>query len=83
MDKRNFSNGQDLPLGLSMALSQNPDAMNHFAQLSSGEKQDIIARTHQIQSKGEMKQLVQNMVTGSVTELNTDLTSLIKSKFSM
>lgn len=35
-------NVPDIPLGLGMALAQNPQAMNAFGQLSDGQKTNLI-----------------------------------------
>ena len=48
----------EMPLGFSMALSQNPDAMQKFAMLREDKKQEIINGTHSIQSKQEMHEYV-------------------------
>lgn len=61
MDKRNFTNGQDIPLGLSMAMAQNPQAMDYFSHLDAAGKQQIINATHNVHSKAEMQELVNNM----------------------
>lgn len=51
----------ELPMGLGMALAQNPDAMQYFSNLSEAQKQDIVNHTHQIQSRREMHQFVQSL----------------------
>ena len=61
MDKRNFSNGQDIPLGLGMAMAQNPKAMEYFSKLDSNGKQRIINATHSIHSREQMHSFVDNM----------------------
>lgn len=66
MDKRNYSNGLDMPLGLAMAMAQNPLAMDYFTRLSSDQKEQLISSTHSVRSKEEMHQLVDNMAEGSV-----------------
>ncbi len=52
---------QDLPMGLGMALAQNPAAMQYFSNLSNEQQQEIINHTHQIQSRREMHQYVQSL----------------------
>lgn len=61
----NLINSSDVPLGFGMALAQNLTAMNTFASLSSQEQQQIIDRTHSVQSKQEMQNLVDSLVTGN------------------
>ena len=51
---------QDLPMGLGMALAQNPDAMEYFCSLPEQEQQSIIDHTHSIQSRREMHDFVQS-----------------------
>lgn len=48
----------EMPLGLGMALAQNPEAMQKFALLSDEKKQEIINGTHSVSSKAEMRQYV-------------------------
>lgn len=48
----------ELPLGFGMALAQNEAAMKRFEALSEDEKQAVIQRTHSVNSKQEMRQLV-------------------------
>ena len=50
-----------MPVGLMMALAQNPDSMVRFANLSEAEKQKIINGTHSISSKEEMHQYVNDL----------------------
>lgn len=51
----------DLPLGFGMALAQNEQAMTYFANLTEEQKQSVITATHNIQSKQEMHNYVQNL----------------------
>lgn len=60
----NLANGNDIPLGLGMALAKDIHAMNYFASLPQSRKDEIIAHTHQIQSKSEMQAYVDSLVTG-------------------
>ncbi len=66
MDKRSYSNGLDLPLGLSMAMAQNPLAMSYFTNLTAEQKEMLIGRVHNINSKREMQELVQDMANNAV-----------------
>lgn len=50
-----------LPMGLGMALAQNPEAMNRFAALSEEEKRQVIQHTHEIGSKKEMRSYVDSL----------------------
>lgn len=53
----------ELPLGFGMALIQNELAMKQFELLSESEKQDIIQRAHNVESKKEMQRLVSGLFT--------------------
>lgn len=64
-DADNVSGGEDIPLGLGMALAQNNRALSYFAGLSPRRKQDIIDKTHNIGSKKEMQSFVDNLNPGS------------------
>ena len=50
-----------LPLALGMALAQNEAAMQRFTTMTEAEKQALIARCHQVKSKREMQQLVNQL----------------------
>lgn len=51
----------DLPLGFSFALAQNPDAMQVFSNLPEAEQHAILQRAHTVSSKGEMQSLVNSL----------------------
>lgn len=53
----------EMPLGLGMALAQNPKAMQKFANLTENKKQEIIQGTHTVSSKEEMQQYVERIIT--------------------
>lgn len=57
----NYVDGNNMPMGLGMALAQNLEAMNHFASLDSERQQEIINHTHDIRSKQEMQMYVSNI----------------------
>ncbi len=52
----------EIPVGFSMALAQNPEAMQKFAMLNEAQKQEIINGTHAIGSKAEMHQYVNKLI---------------------
>lgn len=52
----------ELPLGFSMALAKNTDALQSFSQMSESQKQAVIDGTHNIKSKVEMQEYVNNLV---------------------
>lgn len=53
----------EMPLGLGIALSMNPEAMQKFALLPESKKREIINGTHSVSSKEEMRQYVQNIIS--------------------
>ncbi len=55
-------NREEMPIGFSMALAMNPEAMQKFAMLSEDKKQQIIAGTHTVRSKDEMSRYVNSIV---------------------
>ncbi|MBQ2943652.1 MAG: hypothetical protein IJD93_02995 [Ruminococcus sp.] len=54
-------NKTELPVGFSMALAQNPEAMQKFASLSEDKQQAIINGTHAVSSKKEMHRYIENI----------------------
>lgn len=54
----------DLPLSFGMALAQQPEAMQRFANMSEFQKSEILSKIHNIKSKEEMHAFV--------AKLNTD-----------
>ncbi|MGN1347296.1 MAG: hypothetical protein ACI4V1_10970 [Eubacteriales bacterium] len=50
----------EMPLGLGMALAQNPSALDRFAQLNEEEKHELIGSVHGIRSKEEMRAFVEH-----------------------
>ncbi len=57
----------EMPVGFAMALAMNPDAMQKFAMLSEEKKRDVIAGTHAVNSKDEMRKYVNSLVTENNT----------------
>ncbi len=53
----------EIPVGFSMALAQNPDAMQKFAMLSEDKKQRIIEGTHSVKSREEMHRYVASLAS--------------------
>lgn len=54
----------EMPVGFAMALAINPEAMQKFGALSEEQKQQIIAGTHTIKSRDEMRRYVDSLVNG-------------------
>ena len=53
-----------VPIGFGMALAQNTAAMNHYAQLSEEQKQDVLDKAHNVRSEMEMYTLVADLANG-------------------
>ena len=52
----------EMPVGFAMALAMNPEAMQKFGTLSEEQKQQIIAGTHAVKSRDEMRHYVDSLV---------------------
>ena len=74
----NSMNRSEMPVGLVMALSQNESALNYFSRLPSSQQQRIINDVHSIESKEEMKQYVDNLVSPSSTTNSQALEDLTR-----
>ncbi len=59
--KKNNYTDPEVPMGLGMALAKDINAMNKFASFDSEKKKQVIDHTHQIKSKQEMAQYVQQI----------------------
>lgn len=53
----------ELPIGFSFSLAQNPDAMQNFAKLSKDEQDGIVQKARSVTSKKEMRALVNSLST--------------------
>lgn len=54
----------EMPIGFAMELAMNPEAMQKFGTLSEVQKQQIIAGTHAVKSRDEMRHYVDSLVNG-------------------
>ncbi len=54
----------EMPLGLGMALMQNPTALDRFSTLNEDEKRELIGSVHGIRSKEEMRNFVEQFAGG-------------------
>ncbi|MBQ3075276.1 MAG: hypothetical protein IJC26_04325 [Clostridia bacterium] len=57
-------NRDEMPVGFSMALAMNPEAMRKFAMLTGEQKQEIIQGTHRVKSREEMQRYVDSLANG-------------------
>lgn len=61
MPANHILSSDEIPMGLGMALMQNPEAMKAFSALSPEEKAKIFSMTHNIHSKEEMEDLAEQI----------------------
>lgn len=61
----NYVNGPEIPLGLGMALAQDPDAMRWFANQSRARQREAIAGAHGVSSKEAMREYVRVLMSGA------------------
>ncbi len=52
----------ELPIGFSMALIENPEAMKKFSMLSEEKKQTIVEGAHSVRSRSEMYRYVNEIL---------------------
>lgn len=57
----NLTHG-DVPLGFGMALAQNTDALNSFAQLTEEKRKALIEGAHNVKSRQEMREYVNSII---------------------
>jgi len=57
-DNKNF---KDLPLGFSLALAQDLNALDHFASMTDSKQKMVIEKTKHIKSKEEMRDYINNL----------------------
>jgi hypothetical protein len=57
----NMKNGGGVPLGLGMALMQEPEAYKKFCSMSAEEQQAVKDKTHSIGSPQEMRAYVRSL----------------------
>ena len=53
----------EMPIGFAMALAMNYEAMQRIGALSEGQKQQIIAGTHALKNRDEMRRYVDSLVS--------------------
>lgn len=53
-----------VPIGFGMALAMNQPAMDAYAAMTEGQKQDILNRAHNVRSEKEMHELVASLAGG-------------------
>lgn len=51
-----------VPLGFSMALAMNANALNAYSAMTEAQKQAILDKAHNARSEQEMHQIVNNLI---------------------
>ncbi len=49
---------EEMPIGFTMALAENPEAMQKFALLNENKKKEIVNGAHRVKSRWEMHEYV-------------------------
>ena len=57
---------KNIPMGLSMAFTQNPAAMTAFENMSEDQKRAVLDKASQVRNKKEMMSLVQNISINNI-----------------
>lgn len=52
----------EMPIGFSMALTENPEAMKKFASLSEEKKRTVVEGSHYVRSRSEMHRYVNEIL---------------------
>ena len=55
----------ELPLGFGMALAMNEPALQGYAALTEAEKEELILRCKDVQTKDEMQRIVDSLAPGT------------------
>lgn len=62
MEKQNnLLSDKKIPVGLGMALAENMQSLQIFAGMSNAMQQEVINRTHEMNSSADMKQFVSSL----------------------
>lgn len=51
-----------LPIGFGMSLAMNQSALDNYSKLTEAEKEEIIAKSHNVKSKSEMDQIIESLM---------------------
>ncbi len=57
----NILNNDEIPVGLSMALAENLNAMEKFGRMTESEQKEFISRSRNAESKQEIRNLVSDL----------------------
>lgn len=60
-DKWNIGQGGNLPIGFGVSLAANAKSMERFACMSDIEKEAVVEKSRQMNTREEMEQFVNNL----------------------
>ena len=52
----------DIPIGLGMALAENPGGMEKFSAMDHGKREQILKRAYNAKSRAEMQAIVRDIM---------------------
>lgn len=61
--------GTGMPIGFTMALAMNRDAMDSYAGMTEAQKEDVILRAKDARSKEEMERIVSSLAYSDEAEI--------------
>ncbi len=56
-----MENNREMPVGLAFQLAMNEAAMERFSNMSSEQKQQVVAKARNVQSKDEIRGIVREI----------------------
>lgn len=56
-----MENNTDMPMGLAFQLSMNEKAMEHFSNMTDGEKRQVLEAARSVTSKEQMRGIVSDL----------------------
>lgn len=59
--KWNIGEGGDMPIGFGLSLAANAKSMEAFARMSDAEKEQVVEKSRQMQSRNEMEEFVSSL----------------------
>lgn len=57
----NVKNSREMPVGLAFQLAMNEEAMEGFSNMSSEQKQQVVAKARAAKSKNEIREIVDSI----------------------
>ena len=60
-NKWNIGEGGDMPIGFGLSLAANAKSMEAFAKMSDAEKEAVVEKSRQMQTRADMEQFVNKL----------------------